>query len=113
MISCLNCINSGCCRHYIVTLTKDQYYDSPNIVKENCITSREKLLKKSPSMAFLPEHELENMFNNIYAEIKKSDDGHCVFLNKNNMLCSIYEERPQVCKDYKTDRCDKIRVIEL
>ncbi|MCK5630828.1 MAG: YkgJ family cysteine cluster protein, partial [Nanoarchaeota archaeon] len=72
-----------------------------------------KLIKKSPSMAFLPERELDNMFNDLYAELKKSHDGYCVFLNKENMLCSIYEERPQVCKDYTTDRCDKIRVIEL
>ena len=34
MISCLNCINSGCCRHYIVTLTKEEYFIIKPLLKK-------------------------------------------------------------------------------
>ncbi len=28
------------------------------------------------------------------------DDGWCVALNRDTLLCSIYEKRPGVCRDY-------------
>ena len=29
-----------------------------------------------------------------------ADDLRCVFLNRTTYMCSIYEQRPQVCRDY-------------
>ena len=31
----------------------------------------------------------------------RCDDGWCTALDRNTMLCTIYEQRPQVCRDYE------------
>ncbi len=31
----------------------------------------------------------------------RRDDGWCTALDRNTMLCTIYEQRPQVCRDYE------------
>jgi len=41
--------------------------------------------------------------------MKKSDDGYCVMLDRETMLCSIYEDRPEVCRAFKNNKCEKIR----
>ena len=28
------------------------------------------------------------------------DDGWCAALNRDTLLCSIYERRPEICRDY-------------
>ena len=32
--------------------------------------------------------------------MRRLDDGWCVALNRQSMLCTIYERRPAVCRDY-------------
>lgn len=34
--------------------------------------------------------------------MSRLDDGWCAALDRNTMLCMIYEQRPQVCRDYET-----------
>jgi uncharacterized protein len=33
--------------------------------------------------------------------MRRLDDGWCVALDRDSMLCSIYERRPGVCRDYE------------
>ncbi len=44
---------------------------------------------------------------------KKGDDGYCLKLDRETMLCSIYDNRPSVCSWYTNDRCEEIRLICL
>ena len=34
-----------------------------------------------------------------------------ILLDEETKLCSIYEDRPEVCKKYQTNRCEKIRQL--
>jgi Fe-S-cluster containining protein len=52
------------------------------------------------------------MYKDNFATLKKEDDGLCVLLDRESMKCTIYENRPKVCKDYTTSRCSKIRCIK-
>ena len=47
-----------------------------------------------------------------FAEMIKSDDGYCINLDRDSMLCKIYENRPKVCREFTEDRCEKIRVLD-
>ncbi len=38
----------------------------------------------------------------------RSDDGWCAALDRNTMLCRIYEHRPTVCRDYQVGGDDCI-----
>ena len=44
--------------------------------------------------------------------MKKADDGYCTLLDRKTMLCSCYEDRPQACKKYENNRCEKIRLLK-
>jgi Fe-S-cluster containining protein len=41
------------------------------------------------------------------------DDGKCVALDRNTMRCTIYEQRPQVCRDFEMGSfaCEEEREI--
>ena len=40
--------------------------------------------------------------------MKRLDDGWCAALDRETMLCTIYEKRPLVCREYKTGDPDCI-----
>jgi len=41
--------------------------------------------------------------------MKRLDDGWCSALNRNTMLCTIYERRPVICRDYQIGDSDCIK----
>ena len=51
------------------------------------------------------------MHKDNFAILKKREDGNCILLDE-NMECSIYENRPKVCRDYKQSRCINIRELK-
>lgn len=53
----------------------------------------------------------DNMYRDNFAILKKSSDGNCVLLDRKSMLCTIYEQRPSVCKNYTSNRCENIRKL--
>lgn len=111
MIDCLKCINSGCCKLIIEIDRKEYNRLKPEIQKEFEL-KRDIFLNENPRFKkVIPENELDNIFSDIYAVMKKENDGYCKFLNRKTMLCSVYEDRPNVCKDYTNTRCHKIREI--
>lgn len=106
---CKKCINSGCCK-LSIQIDKKEYDSLQPIVKEQFIKRIDLFLKKSPHLKGL-ENELEEMYKNNYAEMKKTADDYCPLLNKETMLCTVYENRPKTCRDYKSNKCSKIRLM--
>ena len=110
MVSCLNCINSGCCKLSIQVSKKE--YDSLNLTIQKHFTIRiDEFFKKSPELKAIRQ-EIEPIFYGNYAEMHKNNDGYCPLLDRKSMLCSVYEDRPKTCQDYTNDRCDKIRLMK-
>ena len=46
--------------------------------------------------------------DDLYFVMKRGEDGWCEALNRETMLCSIYEKRPFICRDYKLGDYDCI-----
>ena len=111
MTDCLKCINSGCCK-LSIQISKFEYESLKPNVKKEFVKNIDLFLEKSPSFNGVLNDELEEVFKDKYAEMKKTDDGYCNLLDRKTMLCSVYEDRPQTCKDYKNNRCDKIRLLK-
>ncbi len=40
--------------------------------------------------------------------LRRLDDGWCAALNRNTMLCTIYESRPLICRDFELNGPDCI-----
>lgn len=38
--------------------------------------------------------------------MRRLDDGWCAALDRNTMLCTIYEKRPLVCREFETGSAD-------
>jgi len=55
--------------------------------------------------------KFDEMYKDNFAILKKREDGNCVLLDE-NMECSIYENRPKVCRYYKQSRCINIRELK-
>jgi len=41
--------------------------------------------------------------------MKRLDDGWCSALDRNTLLCTIYEHRPMICRDYQVGDSDCIK----
>lgn len=109
-VDCLKCINSACCK-LVVEVSYNEYKEFERKgLQDHFTTHIDTFLKKFPKLEdkreFLKDNYLEN-----YAELNKNDNQYCVLLDEKTKLCSIYEDRPKVCRDYKTNRCDKIRKL--
>ena len=52
--------------------------------------------------------ELTEQVEGIYFAMKRGKDGWCEALNRETMLCSIYEKRPYICRQYKLGDYDCI-----
>lgn len=108
-VDCLKCINSACCK-LVIEVDKSEYEELDDKVKNSFIKNTDKFIDKNP------HHEnkrayLDDMYVDNYAEMKKGDDDLCVLLDRDTMLCSVYEYRPKVCRRYTSDRCFKIREL--
>ncbi len=113
---CLNCQNSACCKEFSVEVGLDEYNELDESIKIHFIRFIDLEINKYPQIKGTQIEkmlDLEFARTGRYAFLNSSDDGYCVFLNRENMLCSIYENRPSVCAKFTTDRCDTIRVLEL
>jgi len=110
MESCLKCINSACCK-LTIDLDRNEYNTIDNYVKSHAIKHSNDFIDKHPSLN-IRKNEIDLMYDQLYAYIPKSkEDGLCVLLNRETMLCSVYENRPKVCRDYELNRCENIREI--
>jgi len=110
---CVSCKNSACCKTLLVEVNFEEYETlSPNM-KVNFQPYINEELKKRPFIEGTPIHEmLKLQYSERYAKVKTNQQGHCIFLNPETMLCDVYDKRPSACKDYTVDRCETIRIIE-
>jgi len=84
---CLGCVGSCCSLD--VEINKEDYYT----------------LESKYKIDFL-----DNLYKDNFAILNKNNTGFCVFLDKDIRLCSIYKNRPKVCKEFsnKGEHCKKI-----
>jgi Fe-S-cluster containining protein len=109
-VDCLKCINSACCK-LDVEVDVDEYEKFKELgLKDYFETRTDIFLKKEPKYK-----EQEKVFNEMYKDnfaiLKKGKDGQCLLLDRTTMMCTIYEDRPKVCKEYTSNRCEKIREL--
>lgn len=50
--------------------------------------------------------ELTEQVEGLYYAMKRAEDGWCVALNRETMLCTIYEQRPFLCREYEVGDYD-------
>jgi Fe-S-cluster containining protein len=111
MVDCLKCINSACCK-LDVEVDRDEYKSFWKLnLGDKFETRTDKFLAENPKY-IKQMKEFDEMYKDNFAILKKGDDGLCVLLDRESMKCTIYENRPKVCKDYTTSRCSKIRCIK-
>ncbi|OFZ48374.1 MAG: hypothetical protein A2381_04225 [Bdellovibrionales bacterium RIFOXYB1_FULL_37_110] len=48
----------------------------------------------------VPQRYTQKM-DNLYTVMKQGKDGWCVAVDRSTMLCSIYEKRPYLCREYQ------------
>lgn len=53
----------------------------------------------------VPEHFTEQV-DNLYYVMKRGEDGWCDALDRKTMLCTIYERRPFICREYQAGDYD-------
>lgn len=94
-----------CCAYPIISLTKR---DIRRLARHFELSEEE------------AKEEFTEQENNRVRKLKQRPDKQmktpvCVFLNQKTRGCSIYEARPQICRDYPGDRCEWFdrRLFEL
>ncbi len=105
---CLNC-RGMCCTLYI-DVSREEYFDFEKKGMANSfIKESAKFIAKNTKHKG-KEKEIDSMFIEAYAELKKDSEGRCIHLNKKTRLCGIYEHRPKACRDFQIDskKCKKL-----
>ena len=110
-IDCKKCINSGCCK-LAIEVSRDEFHVLPENIKKHFVKYSEIFVANNPKHAGR-EHFFDEMYSENFALMNKSDDGLCPLLDRETMLCGVYDQRPQVCRDYTTNRCEQIRVLNV
>jgi len=110
-VDCTRCINSACCS-LVVEVDEDEYkyFESINL-HHTFERYTDKFISEFPRFKDKRD-QISLLHKELHAYLKKGDDGLCVLLDRETMLCSIYNNRPKVCVDYTVDRCSKIRSLE-
>lgn len=109
MVDCLKCINSACCKLEVsVNRTEYEHFKKLNL-HEHFETRTENFLNKNEKYIKHKKY-FDEMYEDDFA-ILKQKNGYCSLLDQETMLCTIYEDRPSVCKNYKSERCINIREI--
>jgi len=107
--SCLDCF-SFCCK-LVVEVNRTEYLEFKNKGLEgNFIKHSSKFIESNPKYKGKEAH-LDLMYEDNFAELKKSSDGYCIMLDKETRLCTMYENRPSVCKDFKIHSKNCIKCI--
>ena len=109
-VDCLKCINSACCK-LIIEVDKDEYDEFWRLdLDEYFETKTDVFLKENPKYI---KHikKIDEMYEDNFATLKRREDGYCVLLDK-DMKCTIYENRPKACRNYKQSRCVNIRDLQ-
>lgn len=107
-VDCLKCTNSACCKLTVQVSEKEYSRFKEKGLDGNFLKLQDSFANKFPEYKHKAE-SLSHLYVDIHATMKKSDDGYCVMLDRETMLCSIYEDRPEVCRAFKNNKCEKIR----
>lgn len=110
-IDCKKCTNSGCCS-LVIEVNKTEYNNLKGVVKNEFVKRSDVFIKLNPKYKSKQDY-LDKMYVDNFATMNKNKDGLCTLLDTNTMLCTEYENRPKVCQDYNTNRCEKIREYEI
>ncbi len=108
-VDCLKCINSACCKLKI-TIDKKEYDSLKPKIKNQFIRHTDIFIQKNPKYKN-KANQIDLMYIDNYAVMKKGNDGFCNFLDRNTKLCTVYKDRLNICKTYTNDRCKKIRQL--
>lgn len=86
-LSVLSLCQAMCCRLWDITLSPSEHASGLYGADRVCVLTRKGC-----------EEEAQTCINRRY-RLKRREDGACIYLDHTNQ-CSIYEHRPQVCKDF-------------
>ncbi len=111
MSDCLRCVNSACCK-LDVEVDRNEYDNFVALNLGNHFNTRTKIFLEQNPKYKRQRIIFDKMYFDNYAILKKNNDGLCVLLNRETMLCSIYNDRPKVCKDYTIKRCENIKKLK-
>ncbi len=111
MIDCLKCLNSACCR-LDVNVDRNEYERFKALGLDDYFTTRSDLFLKNEKRYTKHKEIFDEMYKDNFAILNKGSDGQCILLDRKTMRCMIYEDRPKVCKDYSSNRCEKIRKLK-
>jgi Fe-S-cluster containining protein len=104
-VDCNKCKEATCCRDYNVLLSDEDI---------------ERLREKTPRHVFLKEYTDPGIdWAGEYESQLKCDEDEvgekCIFLKRDHlgqMRCSIYESRPQICRDFDMSVCSDFDSVE-
>ncbi len=104
---CLTC-TADCCKLEVVLDRQEYQRLCERGYADSMTTATDKFLSDHPDMAGR-RADLDILHDGVFAVLDKGETGHCTMLDMSTRLCSIYEDRPQICADYQLTRCEKIR----
>lgn len=106
---CIKCVGS-CCK-LEVDVTRAEHKELVDKGHESAMVTNTDIFVKNNPAYESKKTFLDDMYSELFATILKDSQGFCVMLNRDTSLCSIYEDRPRVCRDYEINgkRCKALK----
>ena len=107
--TCKDCLSS-CCKPEVDVTRKEYDRLKAKGHKKEMITRTDIFLEDNPNYKNRRDY-LDDMYKDVYATINKGKDGFCRLLDISTRLCTIYDSRPKVCRDFEvnSNRCKSIK----
>lgn len=98
---CNGCVSSCCSLEVDITKTEFNTLEKLGHI-DSIITRSEIFIKEFPQYKNRRDF-LDEMNGDTFAVIKQRPDGFCQLLDVESRLCSVYDNRPNVCRDFEAN----------
>lgn len=101
-VHCDNCSTSACCRNYNVLVTKEDMKRLATSLGTPFDTFKDKYTASGVDWS-------DDYTSQLACDNDDQGEEKCVFLKRGpngQFRCSVYEHRPQICRDFDMDCCD-------
>lgn len=107
-VHCDTCSTSACCRNYNVLITEEDVARLATSFKMPLDAFKEKYTTSGVDWS-------DDYTSQLACDEDDEGEEKCVFLKRGpngQFRCSVYEHRPQICRDFDMDCCDDFVAME-
>jgi len=92
--NCKNCL--GLCCSFVVEVTGEDLVNLGYIEEDEVVFGLKKVIKDMKALGIIKRYN----FKSEKFVLQQKTGGDCIFMDQNKRNCTVYENRPEVCRNH-------------